>query len=198
MTDHTPLPPVTMPGEEFKALMESMRALTLRVAEVENARAPQEVDDNTTGFKRREVKKRTVSILFVDNKPVVGMKNQGSEQRPQMLIEVVDPKNTSNRYLKADLFVKDIKTGKIETITDVNFVEFTREADRKQCPILEDRRRPWLIEQGVVNRAEVKDYRTVETDTTVPVDIEGISGTLVIEIDGVPVEIHENYVNIAS
>ncbi len=187
---------VSIPAAEFKALMEQLSALTNRVKEVEDRRTP--VDENTGGFKRPSDLKRKVTILFIDNKPVVGMRNQGSEQRPQMLIEKPDPNDPRRRVLRGDLLVKNLKAGTIETIKDVDFLEFTREADRKECVIIEHKRFDWLKEQGMVNAVEVKDYRTIEKDTVVPVDIVGFTSTYVVDIEGTPVEIHENYVNISK
>jgi len=178
---------ITIKESELRALIEQVQAQTNQKTDVEE-----------TGKTRRRVRERNVTIMFVDGKAVIGMVNHGTEDEPRKLYEHPDPNDSTRRVLYADLIIKDPATGKTETIKRVNWLEFLREGARQECRVIKTRNEEWIIDQGTVLKKEVKEYRTVELDTEVPVDIEGTTRHYIVDIDGKGLEVHEDYVNMAS
>lgn len=146
----------------------------------------------------RPVRRNNVTVMFLDGRPVVGMENVGTEMNPVKLYEVPDPRDNKKYVLRANLIVKNLVTGELEIIKGVNFMEFIQEGERRECVVVKNRNENWVIEQGTVLKKEVKEYRTVELDIEVPLEITGTERYFMVDIDGKGVEIHEDYVNMAK
>lgn len=187
---------ITMKASEAQALIAQVQALTQQVAAMSGGNNDQAVEGGKV--RNRPVRHHNVTILFIDEKPVIGMENVGTELNPSKLYEVPDPKNSKENILKANLIVRNLKTGQDEVIKGVNFMELILEGERRECKVLKNRDESWVIEQGVVLKKEVKDYRTVELDVEVPLEISGTERYFMVEIDGKGVEIFEDYVNMAK
>lgn len=186
---------VTMPKEELESLMKTIKDLSARVGQVESQRA--DVDENSGKMRMRVTKERKITVMFLDGKPLIGMKNVGTEDHPLRIYEVPNPNDPRKQILQAEIILQDVKTGKT-SVEKVNWIEFVQQGERRELTVVKTNEEPWEIEQGVIRRKEVDGYSTVELDIEVPVIVEGSIRTFIVDIDGVAVNIHEDYANIAK
>ena len=184
---------ITIKESEISALLAQNRELMAAIQLRDSQNATEE-----PAKKRTAVRDRSVTIMFVDGKPVIGMRNVGTELNPVHLYETPDPRDSKKVVLCADLIIKDLGTDKEEVIKGVNFREFIDEGERRDCRVLKTQSKNWVIEQGSVLKKEVKEYRTVELDAEVPLEVTGVERHYEVEIDGKSVVIFEAYVNMAK
>jgi len=187
---------VTLPESEIAAILAQNAELASQVRHLITQGTDQSEDKGL--LRAKPVAKSTVTIMFIDEKPVVGIQNQGTELNPVKLVEVPDPLDKAKRIFRANLIVRDPKTEKLETISNIDFMDFVQEGERRECDVLKNRDERWVINQGMVQKKEVKGYRMVELDVEVPALIEGTERYFIVDIDGKGVEVHEDYVNMAK
>ncbi len=148
-----------------------------------------------------EIKQHVCTVLFIDDKPVIGLKNKGSDKRPRYLYEKQDPTRRNEYFLYADVIIltgEDKGKPKYETVT-VEWGEFLENADRSECRIVESKKIPWEIEQGSTMRRVVDPDYKIEVDAPVPVIVKGYSQLLTVLLPtGEKVEIDEAYVNMSK
>lgn len=146
--------------------------------------------------KETKVTDRTVTVMFVDEKPVIGYVNKGSAQRPIYIYEKQDPVRPTEYIAYVDVVLLGVDKPKT-----LNYVEFLQQADRTDCKILKKEEKEWTISQGTtVGRRFVEGtYHMVDTDALVPVEIKGKTSVFTVELpDKSSTEIHERYVNISK
>lgn len=183
---------------ELVKLASQVPALIQQVQTLVDAKANQDVEGNK--LKARPVNNRTVTIMFIDGQPIVGIENVGTDQMPVKLYEVADPFDKDKRILTANLQVLDTATNEVKTIKGVNFLEFIQQAERRECDILKMTGEQWVIEQGTTMKRvlEGDKYQMKDLGIEVPLAIEGTDYEYVVDIDGKPVTIHQDYVNMAK
>jgi hypothetical protein len=173
---------VTVKASELATIIEMNRKLM----EKENG-APIE--------KPREVKDRNVTVFFIDNEPVIGYVNNGSESRPAYIYEKPDPIR-AGEYLP---FIDVITRNHTEKPYKLNYLEFLREADRKECKVVKTDLEEWTVVQGRTRARTYEEgsYNMTENGTMVPVEVKGKTAVFTVELpDGTQCQIHERYVNI--
>lgn len=140
-----------------------------------------------------EEKKIKVRVCFIDDKPVLGFANRGSEARPTFIYERPHPTDPNKRIGYVDLRVE----GEDSPIS-VEYTEFMREADARELLVVDVKEEPWTIEQGTVSKKIWNGDAMVETDQLVAVRAKGVHRTFVVERPGggEPITISEDYVNI--
>lgn len=205
---------------EVKDLVDTSRAALKELAALKQFLAKGE-DRGTMVSKH--VKTRTCSILFIDGKPVIGLENKGSLNRPLYLYDKKDPNRRDEYFLYADVLVDTGKTKKVtktETKTDpetgeesevevetdepvtekhtLDWNEFLQQADRAECRIVDTKNIPWEIIQGKTMAKVVDESYKIEIDTEVPVVVTGFTSLLTVQLpDGRKVVIDSKYVNMA-
>jgi hypothetical protein len=188
--------PADITKGEVKQIIEQNRMLAQQVQQF-MAQAGEQPEEP----KRRPGQKRNrfVDVLFLDNEPVVGLKNRGSDRTVMRLEEVEDPKMKGHFYMLADVVTRN-KDGKETVHRDINWLELTTEGDHKSCPVLKSRSETWYIDLGRVMQQKLEEgkYTMKETDIEVDQTVTGKESFFVVDIDGTPVEIHEDYVNIVK
>lgn len=189
---------IEMNTTEVKAMMDQIKSLTKTVQALTEAKAEQ--DENTGLVRARNVGNRTVTIMLVDGKAVIGLRNVGSPEQPVRLYEQPDPRDSKKYFLAADLIVKDLKTNEITTIEGVNFAEFIQQGERRECPILKMRGEEWSIDNGYTQKRELKgnDYKMQETELEVPLEVTGVDNYYVVDVNGTELEIFQDFVNMAK
>lgn len=186
---------VSMTTGELKALMTQMSTLTKQVTELTAKKA----DTPTGGARaRREDKSSDHTIMFIDGKPVVGMVNKGTTNSPVKLYDIPDPLDKNKSIMGVDLQIKDLKSGEVEVIAGLNFLEFIQEGERRKCAVIRPIERKWYLDEGTVEQQEVKEYSMEGKGVDVNLEVTGVERLYVMDIDGEEVEIHEDYVNMAS
>lgn len=188
-------PQVTLKQSELTAIMQNIKDLQMQVAQ--GAAGKADIDEGTGKMRLRATKERKVTVLFVNGKPLIGIKNMGSEAQPMKVYDEVDPHNNQKRILVAHVQLQNLETGAITT-EKVNWVEFIRNAEKRELRVLKTNEEAWEIEQGVVRKKEVDGYSTVELDVEVPLIVEGTVRVFVVDVNGTAINIHEDYVNIAK
>lgn len=186
-------PEVTMPKSELEALMKTIKDLSTRVQNVESGRS--DIDELSGKARMKVTKEREIGVRFLNGKPLIGLKNVGTESAPTKLVEVTDPHNQRRRYLQAEAIFLDPKTSKTEVVR-LNWLEFVQNSEKRKLKVVKTNEEPWEIEDGVVRKREVDGYSMVELDIEVPVINEGSVRTFIVDVDGIAVSIHEDYANI--
>ena len=180
---------------ELKQILEQNRKLSEQVQEVINQNQATQPPVRKPG----EIRRSRVDILFLDGEPIVGLANRGSEQNATRLEEVEDPKQKGHYITFADVVTRN-KQGKETVHRNINWLELTNEGDRKSCPVLKHRSETWYIDLGRVQQQVLEEGKYQMRDTGMEVDqtVTGKETYFVVDIDGTPVEIHEDYVNIVK
>lgn len=145
--------------------------------------------------KPREITERKITVFFIDNEPVIGYVNRGSEVKPTYIYEKPDA-NRPGEYLP---FVDVLTRNHLDKPYKINYIEFLQESDRKECKVIKVEWKPWVINQGrtAARSFEEGTYNMTESGTIVPVEVKGKTGIYTVELpDGSQVEIHERYANI--
>lgn len=114
---------------------------------------------------------REIRVCFIDDVPVIGLKNRGTENRPLYIYERPDPNDPKRRIGYADVLM----LGSEENPVSVEFLEFQREADSRSMKVLDVKEEPWTIEQGFVNKKEWTGSEMIETAVRVPVKVKGVT-----------------------
>lgn len=147
--------------------------------------------------KAKAVKEHTVSICFVNDKPVIGYANKGTASRPTYVYALRDINDPKREVLYVDLLLH----GQKEPIKQVSYNDFVRDAEVHHCIILETHKDEWVYETGVTGKKVIKDedWRSYmeETGEVVPLEVRGVKRTFTVQLpDGSKMDIDENYVNI--
>jgi hypothetical protein len=150
----------------------------------------------------KEIKQRTCTIMFVDEKPVISLENKGTARRPLYLYEKQDPNRKGEYFLYADVNILDgVNTDggqKLKKVT-LDWNDFLQNADREECKIIEVKKIPWQIVQGTTLKQTVDPDYKVETEGPVDVTVEGFTQTLTVQLpNGEKIEIDEGYVNMSK
>jgi len=154
--------------EQNKELMEQNRKLI---------GASEEDPNHPERKRRRKSDESYVRVSFLNGKPVVGFANVGTENSPRKTWTETDPNDKNTEILKAKLYVKDT-----EEPIEVDFNEFLREGEHRWSRVAERRDKKDTEEQGYVMKKEVDDTRTIEQGYEVPVVIEKVYTSLVVEL----------------
>ncbi len=160
-------------------------------------------DSGQTGLVRKAVKEHFASLRFIDGRAVVGFANKGTENRPQYVYTIQDPKNPKENIEMVELILEGMKESEA---MPVNFIEFLSETPRVRCKIVKKTEEPWEITQGTTERTTVPEgsYEVSYQGYRVPVSIEGKTTVFTLEIPGSEsadgkartLDVHEDYVNI--
>jgi hypothetical protein len=191
---------MSLPADEVRALIAMASEFNTLKATVQNlteGRSDSELDAK----KPRGSREHNVTILFVDKKPVIGLANVGDESNPVRLYEVADKVDPSKRLLVADILVKDMTTGAVETLKAVKFADFIDQAERRDCRVIKMIGEEWVIEQGVTMKRELQGdkYSMSELGYEVPMEVSGADYEFVVDIGGnTPLTIHQDWVNMAK
>jgi hypothetical protein len=170
-----------------REMAEEIKNLKQDNAELQSNQQP------VSGKVARKVTTKDIRIKFVDGKAVVGYRNRGvSEAKPIYTYEIPDPNDRTKRLLMVELLL----AGEDKPVA-VDYSSFINEGETRIFTVKSERKVPWVIEQGLIRRREVKDYSMIETDEMVPVETVGNRHYYTVEIDGKDVEIDERYVNIS-
>ena len=186
---------VTIKATEMKALMEQMSTLSKEVSRLTAGNA--DITKSKSRAKRTK-EEPDMTIMFIDDKPVVGMVNKGSELNPVKVYEAPDPLDKDKRILKVDLQVLNQKTDTVEVIAGLNFLDFMQEGERQECKVIKIIERKWYLDEGTVEQQEVKEYSMQGKGVDVTLEVAGVEYIYLMNIGGKEVEIHEDYVNMAN
>jgi len=174
---------------ELRAILEQNKKLAQDIVSLQKAVGDK---DQTGSLVMRKVVNRTVRLMFINGKPVLGYANRGSENKPQFVYERPDPSDKNNRLLYPDLIVQGID----KPIT-TNYNEFLKEAERRICNIIRIEEKKLVTEDGVTKVKEVEGFSMIETGVVVPMEVMSTKRTFVVDIgDNQEVSIDEKYVNI--
>lgn len=189
---------IEVDASELRAILDQNKALSQTVQALTESMMSQKEENGQ--LKAKRVTNRTVTIMFIGGKPVVGLENVGSEHTPVRLYEEIDPRDSKKSYLAANLLVKNLETDKFETIKAVNFAEFIQQGERRECPIVRMRGDEWVVDHGSTLRRELKgnDYKMQEMDLEVPLEVSGVDNYYTVDVDGKELEIFQDYVNMAK
>lgn len=185
---------IEMDAGEVKALIEQVNNLTRRLNEVESK------DEADAMPRARAATNRTVTIMFLDGKPVVELENMNPNGHEVLVYQMVNPKDNKTYIMCANIVTLDPKTKKKEVTKNVNFIEFIQQGERRELPIKRMRGERWLIEQGVTTKQELQGdkYHMKDLGIEVPLDVVGTDNFYIVDIDGEEVEIRDRFVNMAK
>lgn len=139
-----------------------------------------------------EITDRTVSIVFVDDKPVQAFKNRGTKERPAYVYEKPNPENPKEMIL----FVDALFPGEPDAVP-LAYNDLLREGLRENCAILKVEATPWTIGQGKTTKKMVNNYAMEETGVVVPMEVKGTTSVFTVQLpNGDTMDVHENFVNI--
>lgn len=166
-------------------LIDQNNALAKRIVDLESGtQGPRVV--------RREAKEHKVKLRRVDGKYVIGFKNRGEGAKQAWVYPKPNPDNPKEELLYIDLILDGAK----EPVS-VKYNEFLREAEEVWCTVVEKKVEEREIEQGMVPRREVEDYRMIDTGTMVPVVVTWRETVYVVKTDDDrTLEVHEQFINI--
>lgn len=185
---------IEMDAGEVKALIEQVNNLTRRLNEVESK------DEADATPRARAATNRSVTIMFLDGKPVVELENMNPNGHEVLVYQMVNPKDNKTYITCANIITLDPKTKKKEVTKNVNFIEFIQQGERRELPIKRMRGERWLIEQGVTTKQELQGdkYHMKDLGIEVPLDVTGVDNFYIVDIDGEEVEIRDRFVNMAK
>lgn len=143
--------------------------------------------------KQKETKERLVTVFFIADKPVIGYANRGTENRPKYIYEKRDPMDDKNILAYVDVIVE----GREKPIS-LDYNEFMRECDRKECKVVKVEEKEWTINQGnTFGRSYMEGTYHMIEGVLVPVEVKGMTRIFTVEIpEGGEATIHERYINI--
>lgn len=120
---------------------------------------------------------QTVQLRFVDEKPIVGFRNVGTETRPKYFYTEVDPNDKNNRITYAEVYLLNE-----ETPIKIPFVEFIRESEARVCEIVSVKNEPWTTNQGITPKRVLAPAgnNMMETGQNVAIEIKGVKSTYVL------------------
>lgn len=181
---------VEVSKEQLDELIAQNKELLTRNREL--ADAVGNIKDVPDGVKQpKAVTDRTVRVLFLEGKAVLGFKNRGEDTRPVYVYEKADPVKKD----EVNLFVDVILAGEEEPVS-TNYNDLLHDAERRECKIVKVDEQEWRVVQGQTSKKVVNNYATEETGIMVPIEVLGKTRTFTVALpDGEEVAIHENYVN---
>jgi hypothetical protein len=174
---------VTVPEDVLKKMIADLETLKAQV--------------NGAPAKPLEVAKdRYVNLRFIDNKPIIGFKNRGSERTPTYAYTKPDPNQKGEQILMVDVFL----LGEKEAVS-ITHADLRNETESYKCKIVKIKEEPWTIDQGEVEVKDIKydKYRSEATGEFVPARVEGVSRTYIVEDpiqQGNTIELSEKVINI--
>ncbi len=152
------------------------------------------------GQKARRSRESTVSIMFLDGRPVVGMANKGSDDEPVRLYEEVDPKDNRKYVMYADLLVLEADGETTKTVSKVPFLNFVQQGERRECKVVKILKKEWEMNFGTTERRELRndDYAMQATGQESDLIVEGVDMVYRVDIGNDEViELAQDYVNMA-
>lgn len=154
---------------EEKTVNISEEALKKLIGEIETLK--QMVTGGVQTEKAQETEYRKVKVRFIDGKPIVGLANRGSERNPVYAYEIPDPFNKGDKKLMLDVILLGDKNPIALPYNDI-----VNEAEAYDCKIVNVKEFPWQIDQGEVERVDVKfdKFRSESTGEYVPARVKGV------------------------
>lgn len=181
-------PTITLSQEQYKALME-------RMAKLENASIGSPV------VRPNEAKSRKVTVLFVENQPIIGFANRGTSRIPQYVYPgKLDPEHSKEWIPYVDVLVRNTskEPGALPLCFSIPFTDLMNNADPIECAVEKIEEKDWHITDGVTTGRTYQEgtYFMIESGI-IPLDVKGITRFYTVKLpDGTSVRLHERYVNI--
>lgn len=178
-------------ASDVRSLIDQVRLMTTELDKMKQVLA----DGKERSSPAKEIKERTVSVMFIDKKPVIGIVNKGTDKRPLYLYDKKDLNRKNEYFLYADIII----LGEEDSPITMDWSEFLENADREFCKIVDTKKIPWSISQGMTTKKVVDESYKIEIDVPTEVLVEGYTRIFTVLLpDGNKVDIDEKYVNIAK
>lgn len=179
----------------YDELMTSLRSMREFIAN-SSAGAATAADTVTERNRRRD---RIVTVMFVNNKPVVGLANVGSAEEPVRVYELPDATDPRKMVLYVDLLLLN-DDGSTERVKKVPFMDFLQNGTRRECKVVKIDKKEWEMDFGTTEqkRVEGDEYKMKEMGTEVDVIVTGVDMVYKVEIaEGRVIDLAEEYINMA-
>lgn len=177
---------VTVPKSEFMSIVENMNKMQSEIASLKA--------NNNSGKPVKVAGGQTVTISYVNGKPVVGYGNHGSSDKPQYIYEAPNPMRPNEYLLYVDVIIQGV-----EKPIKLLYNEFMEQAEHHVCTVVSVRKMPWVVTGDEVTKKVVgeSEYATTDTGIIVPMEVKGETRFFKVKLpDGSELELHERYVNI--
>lgn len=187
---------VLLSAKELKNLLGRLQNLENQVADA----------NPMTHLKAKPIDRNTVSVIFCNKMPVVGLVNKGTAMSPNYFWDEQDPVDLKKTIMRADIIVWNFATGKEEVIARQNWNEFLLHCEREECSVIETRERGWKLVQGRTEKAHYEEsshtitgLEKVMAGELAELTVRGKTRDFTVELgSGEKLDIDEKYVNIVK
>lgn len=179
---------IQVPESEFKSLVQGMKKMQGELASMK-------VEDGKPKL-AKQVTDRAITVCFVNNKPVIGYVNRGTEDKPSYIYEGPNPARPTEYILFVDVILKGEKDP-----LKLQYIEFVEQSEKHECLVTGTRKEPWETVSGTTDRVTVPEgaYYMTPTGVIVPLEVRGVISFYTVTLpDGTSLELHERYANISK